>query len=41
MNRLFKRTSTSGWSYYSYLNKYEGQFIRKYQSEENFFLGRK
>lgn len=39
MNR-FNRLA-SKWSYYSYLQRYTPEQLRKYQSERYFFLGRK
>ncbi|KRX06922.1 hypothetical protein PPERSA_07085 [Pseudocohnilembus persalinus] len=39
MSRFFK--SASNYKYYSYLDKYNPNFVRKYQSGDHFFLGRR
>lgn len=38
-NSLYK--VTSNYKYYSYLSKYNPAFLRKYQSEEYYYLGRR
>ena len=39
MNRFYKVSSK--YSYYKYLEKYDAAFLRKYQSETHFYLGRR
>ncbi|EGR34649.1 hypothetical protein IMG5_005150 [Ichthyophthirius multifiliis] len=39
MNRFFK--VNSNYSYYKYLEKYDANFLRRYQSETHYYLGRR